>query len=73
MNPIIQRMNISNPVSNLSGIVKMLKSDPDQAFNAMLNNNPQFADFYNKNKDKPIEQVAREYNIDLGAIKSILR
>lgn len=42
--------------------------DPQQAFNNMMQSNPQFAQFVEANRGKTPEQVAREHGIDLSAM-----
>lgn len=42
--------------------------DPQQAFNSMMQSNPQFAQFIESNRGKTPEQVAREHGIDLSTM-----
>lgn len=72
-NPIIQLMNRNNQGNNLPGIIGALKGNPDEAFQTMMRTNQQFASFVSANKGKTVEQIAAEHNIDLNAIKSLMR
>lgn len=64
-NPIAQAMKKSNSsLSGLSQLASILKGDPNAAYQNMLKTNPQFAKFVEDNKNKPIEQVAKENGID---------
>lgn len=70
MNPILQKMN-SNP--NQSMIKNLLKGNPDAVFKDMISNNPQFADFVNKNRGKSAEQIAKEYGVDISALNRLMK
>ena len=39
--------------------------NPDELFKQLMQNNPQFRQFYEQNKDKSPEQIAKENGIDL--------
>jgi signal-transduction protein with cAMP-binding, CBS, and nucleotidyltransferase domain len=39
--------------------------NPDELFKQLMQNNPQFRQFYEANKDKTPEQIAKENGIDL--------
>ena len=60
-------MNQLNQIRNvLNG------NNPDDIFNALMNNNPKFRSFVEGNKGKSLEQIAKENNIDLNMIKSMM-
>lgn len=56
------------------GQIKRLMSgkDPGQAVEALSNTNPQFAEFYAKNKDRAVNDILAEYGIDPEGFKSFL-
>lgn len=52
----------------------MLKGgNPQAMFDQMMQSNPQFAQFMNDNKGKSVEQIARDYGVDLNMIKQLVR
>lgn len=53
MNPILQAMNMANAMN-----------DPNKMLQQMLNSNPQFRSFYEANKNKTPDEVARAYGLD---------
>lgn len=71
-------MNAFRPAqnTNLSSamqIMNLLRSgNPNQMLNQMISNNPQFRDFYEKNKNKSVEQIASDYGVDIGMVRNIL-
>lgn len=73
MNPILQRMNGQKNQNNISSIKDILSGDPNKVMQNMMSNNPQFADFVNKNKGKSPQQIAMEYGVDFNQIKNLLR
>ena len=59
--------------TNLMNVLSLLKSkNPNEVFNQMLQNNPQFRDFVDNNKGKSVEQIAREHNIDMNLLKQFM-
>lgn len=56
------------------GQIKRLMSgkDPGQAVEALSKTNPQFAEFYAKNKDRAVNDILAEYGIDPEGFKSFL-
>lgn len=69
MNPIISMLQTSqnqNLLSQIQSINNMLNGkNPDELFKQLMQNNPQFRQFYETNKDKTPEQIAKENGIDL--------
>lgn len=60
-----------------SDLEKMVKKDnmisailrnPKEAYENLYDNDPKFRDFVEKNKDKTIEQIAMEHDIDLNKL-----
>ena len=77
MNPLMAAMQSASGPANRMGqvanLIKMLRSgNPEQAFQQMMQNNPQFRQFVEQNKGKTPEQVAREYGVDLNQLKSMM-
>ena len=70
MNPILQRLTQNQRTNPINGL---LKGDPNQMFNSMMQTNPQFAEFVRKNRGKTVEQIAKENGVDLGLIKNLLK
>lgn len=70
MNPILQTLQQTNPIKNITNIMK--NTSPESIYNEMIKSNPQFKSFVEKNKGKSVEQIAKEYNVDLEQIKSFL-
>lgn len=70
MNPIISMLtkqsNSQNLLSQIQSINNMLNGkNPDELFTQLMQNNPQFRQFYEANKNKTPEQIAKENGIDL--------
>ena len=58
---------------NQMNILSLLKSrNPNEIFNQLLQNNPQFRKFVDENKNKSIEQIAKEHNIDMNLLKQFM-
>lgn len=77
-NPILQMLtktiNDAGNGNNIFQLIQSLKSgNPQALFNQMMWNNPQFAQFVERNKGKSPEQIAKDYNVDISAIKQFLR
>ena len=72
-NPIIQMLVKTNNAGNGNSIFQLIQSlksgNPQALFNQMMRNNPQFAQFVEQNKGKSPEQIAKDYNVDISAIK----
>lgn len=61
-------------VGQIADIVRTLKNgNPQEIVSNLAKTNPQFARFYEANKDKSVEQVLRDNGVDLGTIMSILK
>ena len=61
--------NMSNPLSQMTQLAKMLNGgNPQQFAMNMIQNNPQFKQFYEANKNKTIDQIASENGIDLNML-----
>lgn len=77
MNPLMAAMQSASRPANRMGqvasLMKMLQSgNPEQAFQQMMQNNPQFRQFVEANRGKTPEQVAQEHGIDLSQLKSMM-
>jgi hypothetical protein len=60
--------------NNIFQVVNMLKSgNPQAIMNQMMQTNPQFAQFVNENKGKSVDQIAKDYNVDLNSIRQFMR
>lgn len=82
MNPLF---NSSRPASGkirdmaravkIAGQVKKLISgkDPSQVVNILANTNPQFAEFWQKNANRPIQDVLKDYGIDPDGFQEFLK
>ena len=53
------------------GLLNGIKN-PEQAAKMLMQSNPQFADFCEKNKGKTPEQIAQRYGIDLSAFNGLI-
>lgn len=77
MNPLMMAMQgasaPANKMGQVASLIKMLQSgNPEQMFQQMMQNNPQFRQFVEQNKGKTPEQVARENGIDLSQFKNMM-
>lgn len=62
----------SNPLQSAMRAVNMMRhANPEQVMQAMMRDNPQFAEFINANKGKSPEQIASEHGIDINVIKQM--
>lgn len=72
LNPILQMLN--KPRTNhIADVVKMVKSNPQEMFNSMMQSNPQFAEFVKANQNKTPQEIAQAYGIDLDAISNFMK
>lgn len=70
---MLQQPNQNNLLSTVNQIRQMLSGgNTDAVYQELMQNNPQFSQFVAANKDKTIEQIARENNIDLSAVKRLI-
>ena len=61
-------------MANPMQLLQMLKNkDPQELMHYMMDTNPQFAQFYEQHKGKPIEEVAKQYGIDPNEITKMIR
>lgn len=60
-------MQMLNEINNF-----MNGKNPQLVFDMLLQSNPKFAEFVNKNKGKSIEQIATEYGVDFNSIKPFI-
>lgn len=73
-NPISQRLGGNNRPNNVAQLVQMLRGgNPQAMFDQMMQSNPQFAQFVNSNKGKSVEQIARDYGVDIGMLQQLIR
>lgn len=74
MNPIMQMLNMQKQMNSVSNLVNALKNgNPSYMYEVMMKNNPQFRSFVEENKDKTVDEIARNYGIDLNVINQLLR
>ena len=76
MNPLFQAMNGGNmgKMQQIAGVMQMLKSgNPEQIAQQMMQSNPQFRQFMERNKGKSPEQVAREHGLDIEQVKQLMK
>ena len=73
MNPILQMLQNpkqQNVLSQIQQIKNLINGkNPDDLYNQLYANNPQFRDFVNNNKGKSPDQIARENGIDPKILK----
>ncbi len=63
-----------NPLQSAMRAINMMRhTNPEQVMQAMMRDDPQFAEFINANKGKSPEQIASEHGIDINAIKQMFR
>lgn len=75
MNPLFQAMTGGNMgrMQQIAGVMQMLKSgNPELIAQQMMQSNPQFRQFMERNKGKSPEQVAKENGIDLSQLKNMM-
>ena len=66
--------NRQTPIGNLSQLLSMLKSgNPQDIAMRLAQSNPDFAKFLDANKGKSVDQLMRDYGVDIGSIMNILR
>ena len=73
MNPILSMLQNSDSGDLLSQIVQIKNmlsgKNPDDLYNQMMENNPQFRQFIEANKGKSVEQIAKENGINPQLLK----
>ena len=70
---MLNNSNQGNLISQIASIRNMLSGrNPDELYNEMMRNNPQFRAFVEANKNKTAEQIASENGINLDNLKSML-
>ncbi|MCQ2463970.1 MAG: hypothetical protein MJ095_00145 [Oscillospiraceae bacterium] len=73
MNPILSMLQNSDSGNLLSQIVQIKNmlsgKNPDDLYNQMMENNPQFRQFIEANKGKSVEQIAKENGINPQLLK----
>ena len=74
MNPLMQSVGQQmGSGMNVYKVMQMLRGrNPQEVFNQMMQSNPAFRSFYEQNKDKTPEQVAKEHGIDLSQFKNMM-
>lgn len=76
MNPLFQAMSggMTGGNNQIATLMQMLRGgNPKQIAQQMMQSNPQFRQFMERNKGKSPEQVAKENGIDLGSFMSQLK
>lgn len=71
VNPILQMLN--KPMNNIGNLVAMAKGNPQGMFDSMMQSNPQFRQFVNDNRGKSVEQIAKDYGVDLSTLNNLLK
>ena len=62
---MLQNSDSGNLLSQIVQIKNMLSGkNPDDLYNQMMENNPQFRQFIEANKGKSVEQIAKENGIN---------
>lgn len=70
---MLQNSTSGNLLSQISSIRNMLSGkNPDDLYNNMIQNTPQFKSFVDANKGKTPEQIASENGLDFNSIKTLL-
>lgn len=70
---MLNNSNQGNLISQIASIRNMLSGrNPDELYNEMMRNNPQFRAFVEANINKTAEQIASENGINLDNLKSML-
>ena len=74
MNPLMQSVGQQmGGGMNVYKVMQMLRGrNPQDVFNQMMQSNPAFRSFYEANRGKTPEQVAREHGVDLSQFKSMM-
>ena len=70
MNPLFQAMT-GGRTNQAIDMLRAIKN-PQQAFQSMMMNNPQFRKFMEQNKGKTPQQVAQEHGIDINQLKNMM-
>lgn len=71
MNPILQTIQQINQVKSI--ISNIQNKNPDELYNQLMQDNPNFRKFIEDNQGKTPEQIAQENNIDIERIKNYIR
>lgn len=76
-NPILQVLNGNRPQNQMISKLMQFKSlmsgkNPEDVYNYMLQNNPQFKQFIHDTQGKSLEDIALAYDIDLNLIKQFM-
>lgn len=74
MNPLMQSVGQQMGGGlNVFKVMQMLRGrNPQEVFYQMMQSNPAFRSFYEANKGKSPEQVAREHGVDLSQFKNMM-
>ena len=71
MNPMGQLLH--RPQNNMMGMLRAIAGDnPQAAFNSMMSNNPQFAQFVRENQGRTPEQIAQAYGVDFNEVRQLI-
>lgn len=76
MNPLFQAISggMTGGDNQIATLMQMLRGgNPEQIAQQMMQSNPRFRQFMERNKGKSPEQVAKENGIDLGSFVSQLK
>jgi hypothetical protein len=71
--PATKINNIAGTANKISGLLGMLGSkDGNQMARNFAKMNPQFKKFYDENWNKPVEQIVKEYGLDMDTVNQVL-
>ncbi len=75
MNPLAQAVSgASGGMGELLSMMKMVQGkDPNAVMSMLAQRNPQFRQFMQSCQGKTVEQVAREYGVDLSQLRQFMK
>lgn len=53
--------------------ISRILRNPKEVYEEMMNSNPDFRKFVEENKNKSIQQIASDYNVDPNLLKQFIR
>ena len=53
--------------------ISRILRNPNEVYEEMMNSNPDFRKFVEENKNKSIQQIASDYNVDPNLLKQFIR